>query len=83
MRTENMKTIEFLSLICHFAGLFSVFIGMVVAFMDVLNNDFRHVQVGIYIFATGYALVKISAKLSEILLTEKYDENKSMLEKRG
>jgi hypothetical protein len=70
MKIENIKSLERLSLFCHFSGLFSVFIGLAVAFMDLLNRDVRHVQVGIYVFITGYALAKISAKISSILLSE-------------
>ncbi|HPM08004.1 MAG TPA: hypothetical protein PLL60_04390, partial [Bacilli bacterium] len=54
----------------HFSGLFSVFLGMVVGFLDVMNGDMKHVQVGIYVFITGYALVKISSKISAILIDE-------------
>lgn len=70
MRGENIRALERLSMFCHLVGLFSVFIGMVVTFLDVLNGDFRHVQVGLYTFSTGYAFVKISSKLSAILLDE-------------
>lgn len=70
MKSENYNSLERLSLFCHFSGLFSVFLGMVVAFFDVMNGDIKHVQVGIYVFITGYALVKISSKISAILIDE-------------
>ena len=70
MKQENAKSLESLGLFCHYCGIFSVFIGVVVAFMDVLNGDFRHIQVGIFLVAVGYALVKISSRLSQILLSE-------------
>jgi len=71
MKQKNITDLERLSLFCHFTGLFSVFIGLTVTFIDVLNNDMSHVQVGIYVFITGYAFTKISKKLTSIL----YDEN--------
>ena len=71
MRPENEKSLERLSLLCHVCGLFSVFLGLVVAFIDLLNNDMRHIQIGIYVFFTGYALVKISSRISKVL----FDEN--------
>ena len=70
MKHENTKSLESLSLFCHYCGMFSIFIGLVITFMDVLNGDFGHIQVGIFLFAVGYALVKISARLTEILVSE-------------
>ena len=70
MKQKNTSDLERLSLFCHFCGLISVFIGLTVTFMDVLNNDMAHMQVGIYVFATGYAFTKISKKLSSVV----YDE---------
>ena len=57
---------------CHLGGLFSVFLGIIVIFIDLLNNDLTHIQVGLYIFVSGYALVKIAAKISDILISERY-----------
>ena len=70
MKHENAKSLESLSLFCHYCGIFSVFIGMVVAFVDLLKSDFAHIQVGIFLFAIGYALVKISSRITQILLSE-------------
>lgn len=70
MKFENVKSLESLSLFCHYCGIFTVFIGIVVGFMDMLKGDFGHIQVGIFLFAVGYALVKISSRISEILLSE-------------
>lgn len=70
MKTENLKSLESLSLFCHLSGLFTVFIGIVVIFMNALNSEWRYVQVGIYIFATGYASVKISSKISQVVVDE-------------
>lgn len=71
MNEENRKELEGLSLFCHMGGLVTIVLGIVVVFMDIINGDFRHIQVGIFICAVGYAFVKISAKISNILLTEK------------
>ena len=60
MRAENKKSLENLSLYCHLCGVITVFIGLAVTFMNFLNSDFRHIQVGIFVFVVGYALVKIS-----------------------
>ena len=70
MKTDNAKSLESLSLFCHYCGVFSVFIGVVVAFMDLLNGDFGHIQIGIFLFAVGYALTKISSRITQILLSE-------------
>lgn len=74
MRVENRRSVENLSLFCHIGGLITIFLGILVGGMDILNNDFRHIQVGIFIFATGYAFVKISSTLTYILSTENKNE---------
>ncbi len=76
MKSENIYPLEKLGLYCHLCGLFSVFLGLVVAFMDLMNSGLRHVPVGLYVFMTGYALVKISSKISEILISENAGEGK-------
>jgi len=38
-----------------------------------MNKNFSNMQTSLYILATGYALVKISAKLSDILNSERID----------
>jgi hypothetical protein len=73
MKAENRKALEGLSLFCHVGGLITVYLGIIVVFMDMIGGDFRHIQVGIFICATGYALVKISAKIAAILFTERED----------
>ena len=71
MKTENSIALEKLSIFCHFCGLFSTFIGIVVGLMELLNSDFRHMQTGLYIFATGYALYKIGARIAKVVASEK------------
>jgi len=70
MKLENAKSLESLSLFCHLSGLFTVFIGIVMIFMNALNGEWRLAQVGLYIFATGYALTKISSKVSQVVVDE-------------
>ncbi|MEW5895324.1 MAG: hypothetical protein AB1650_06175 [Candidatus Omnitrophota bacterium] len=71
MEQKNIKSLESLSWFCHLCGLFSVFIGITVTFMNLLNKDFLQIQAGIYIFASGYALFKISEKISRIVNSER------------
>ena len=75
MKAENGKSLESLSLFCHYCGIFSVFIGAVVGLMDLLKGDFGHIQVGIFLFAVGYALVKISSRITEILISENFQSH--------
>jgi len=75
MRNKNIVEMERLSLFCHICGLFTIFLGLLVVFIDYLNEDFQHIQVGIFIFATGYSFVKISTKVSNILFEEKWLES--------
>ena len=76
MRTENANSLERLSTFCHMVGLFSVFLGMLVTFLDLLNKDIRHIQVGIYVFSTGYTFVKIAAKITRILMEETHPSSR-------
>jgi len=82
MLNKNIVEMDRLSLFCHICGLFTIFLGMLVIFIDFLNEDFQHIQVGIFIFVTGYAFVKISTKISNILFEEKWLESKQ-LKKEG
>ena len=71
MDKKNANTLETLSTFSNIGGLFTIFIGLVVIFIDIMNGDIKHILVGIYIFFAGYAFVKISTKLSEILISER------------
>lgn len=66
-----------MSLYGHIGGLTTIYLGIIVIFLDLMNNDFRHIQVGIFICATGYAFVKIAAKSAAILTSERKSENTS------
>lgn len=71
MKFENTRSLEYLSLYGHISGLVTIFLGIIVIGMDILNSDFRHVQVGIFICVVGYAFVKIAQKSETILLSER------------
>lgn len=71
MKGENVKSLRDLTLYGHISGLITIFLGMVVVAMDLMNSDFRHIQVGIFICAAGYAFVKIAQKIEAVLLTER------------
>ena len=75
MKAENGKSLESLSLFSHYCGMFSSFIGLVIVLMDILNGDYTHIQVGIFLSAVGYAQVKISSRLTEILLSEGFQSH--------
>ena len=77
MRFENVKSLEYLSLYGHISGVITVFLGIIVIAMDLLNNDFHHIQVGIFICVVGYAFVKIAEKSETILLAERKMKSKS------
>ena len=55
--------------------VFIIAVGVVIAFMDFLKRDFAHIQVGIFLFAVGYALVKISSRITEILISENFQSH--------
>ena len=78
MKFENTRSLQHLSLYGQIGGLITIYLGIIVIFMDLINSDFRHAQVGIFICVTGYAFFKIAARSAAILLSErKSEEDKS------
>ena len=71
MKEQNIRSMESLSLYCHVGGLTCVGLGFFVIFTDLIRGHWGHIQVGLFICAIGYALVKISSKLSGIVQDEK------------
>ena len=70
MKPQNVKTLENLNLFCHFSGIITVFLGIVVILIDLNNKDFEHIQIGFFILAVGYAFVKIAAKILSVVCDE-------------
>ena len=70
MKEQNVKTLENLNLFCHFSGVITVFLGIIVILIDLSNKDFEHIQVGFFILAVGYAFVKIAAKILRVVCDE-------------
>lgn len=73
MYQANRNDLESLSWFCHLCGMFSVFIGLSVSLMNLLNKNWINMQASLYILATGYALVKISTKITKILNSERME----------
>lgn len=71
MKAKNMTTLENLSVFCHGSGIITIFLGIIVILLDISRKDYTHIQIGFFILITGYAFVKISVKLSKIVLEEK------------
>lgn len=76
MRAENRVSLERLSTICDICGFFSVLIGFIIIVIDLLEKNFMHVQVGIYVFVTGYGMVKTSHRIARVLITERDEINR-------
>lgn len=71
LKIDNAKKLESLCFYCHLTGIIAIFLGLAVAFMKLIDQDFQDIQVGLLIFIMGYAFVKISVKLQRILNDEK------------
>ena len=71
MKPHNLKDLESLSLFCNFGGMIIVFLGVVIGFMNILSNEIKHIQGAVFIFISGYALIKISAKINRIVQEER------------
>lgn len=70
MQSQNVKALESLSLTCHLVGLINTFIGLSISFMLLIKQEFTQMHFGIYIFITGYAMVKIAQKISNVVTNE-------------
>ena len=71
MKEKNVQALENLSLFCHFSGVITLFIGAIIISLEFFSRGIAFIQAGLYVLATGYALVKISERISNILLSEK------------
>ena len=71
MEPQHYRSLESLSFYCHFCGLLPTFLGILIIFVDVVNQAYDHIQVGLFMFTTGYAQVKISEKIDVILKAER------------
>jgi len=71
MRAENRVSLERLSTICDVCGFFSVLIGFIIIVIDLLENNFFHIQVGIYVLVSGYGMVKTSHRIAKVLISER------------
>jgi len=71
MQAENRVALERLSTICDICGFFSILIGFIIIVLDLLENNYFHLQVGIYVFVSGYGMVKTSHQLARVLVTER------------
>ena len=70
MKIKNIKSLEKLSLYCQLGGILAIFLGIFTIFTDLMNKDVRHIQVGLFLVAIGYALFKISTRITAVLTDE-------------
>ncbi len=74
MKARNIKALESLSLMAHLSGLLTVMLGIVVTFINIIDGISSQIQVGIFIFASGYSFIKISSRITQIITDEKKKE---------
>ncbi|MGE0268787.1 MAG: hypothetical protein AB7S78_10080 [Candidatus Omnitrophota bacterium] len=70
MKDENQKELKNLSKTAYRSGILPVFLGVLIAFVGVINKDIFDSAVGLFVFIVGYSFVKISSKLKAILIKE-------------
>jgi xanthine/uracil permease len=70
MKERNVKALENLNLCCQVCGVVVLFMGIMIILLDLLNREFTHLMIGLFMVAIGYALTKISSKISAIILDE-------------
>lgn len=72
MKRDNISTLDRMANTAQFGGMISAVIGIAVTLMDLFNKDFRHIQSGIYILITGYALNKMGKAIQKIVIEEEH-----------
>jgi len=68
MNDQNIENLKSLSMVCHRSGILPIFLGILVAFIGVINSDPYTSSVGLLILSLGYAFVKISDKIDRNIL---------------
>jgi len=70
MKEENSKALNNLSKTCYRSGVFIVFLGILVMFVHIVNNDRTQILIGLLIFIMGYGYAKIATKLKNVINSE-------------
>ena len=70
MKEHNTKFLDNLSKTSYRCGVFIVFLGILVMFIHIINQDYTQALVGLLIFITGYGYAKISTKIRNIIKDE-------------
>ena len=76
---KYVRKLESLGSLCNLSGVITCVLGILIGITELINDDFLYVQVGILIISIGYALIKISHKLSDEALTKKSLETLSFI----
>jgi len=71
MERRNYHALESISMYCYYCGIIPLFLGILIIFADVIDGEFDHIVIGVFMSITGYAQVKISSKLDLVLQEEK------------
>ena len=71
MKEENVKALESLSKTAYRSGILPVFLGILILFIGVVNKETSTTLTGLFVFIVGYAFIKISSKISNVLKSEK------------
>ena len=67
MTDENKKALENLSKTCKRSGILPIFLGILVMFIALINQDTPTGAVGLFVFIVGYSYIKISKKINSCL----------------
>ncbi|MFC1510194.1 hypothetical protein ACFL49_00855 [Candidatus Omnitrophota bacterium] len=81
MKDNNVRALTQLSRFCKYSGMIIIFLGLFVIFVDVINNNWVHMQTGFFVFMCGYTFHKAGKKLSSILFDERTEVDWSALDK--
>ena len=71
MKEENLKQLQSLSKTAYRSGILPVFLGLLIAFIGMVNRSTQDILTGIFVFVVGYAFVKIATKVSKITQDER------------
>jgi len=70
MKEENSKALENLSKTASRSGILPIFLGILIGFIGIINNNTQDILTGLFVFVVGYAFIKIASKITQVVKDE-------------
>lgn len=78
MDNRNLTKLEILNAFCQLGGFIMLCVGIVIAVLELIDQDFPYVVVGVFVAIIGWAFLNISDRLTMIIIAERLNETDSL-----